>query len=292
MKSTPFNEIKKLTQNSGSIYSLLLLDANRIASCSCDKTIRIYNQSNDYHCDEIIERHTDEVTSICKLDDGTLVSSSEDHSIKIGEFTISNTHQNSIWKVVSLPENRIASCSSDTTIKIWNSAPPYSDTPIKVLRGNKYSVNSILYIPERDILISGSNDPKFLLWNMSTYQCVSIISDVGCCTSNSLYQIDRDTVIVGDWNYFSIVNISSNKCKIEHCIKDEQLGFVNCFIKLKDNKMILCGCDKKFCLYDMETNSYTINNSNHKETFSDFICIKESLFASSSFENSIKVWSY
>lgn len=123
MKSTPFNEIKKLTQNSGSIYSLLLLDANRIASCSCDKTIRIYNQSNDYHCDEIIERHTDEVTSICKLDDGTLVSSSEDHSIKISEFTISNAHQNSIWKVVTLPKNRIASCSSDTTIKIWKSAP-------------------------------------------------------------------------------------------------------------------------------------------------------------------------
>lgn len=37
-----------------------------------------------------------------------------------------------ITKIVTLPNHRMATCSSDKTIKIWKSAPPYDDTPIKV----------------------------------------------------------------------------------------------------------------------------------------------------------------
>ena len=71
-----------------------------------------------------------------------------------------------IYKVVSLPNNRIASCSGDKTIKIWMSKPPYSNIATKVL---KKGIISLLYIKERDILLSGAAN-TLLLWNMSTYQ--------------------------------------------------------------------------------------------------------------------------
>ena len=67
---------------------------------------------------------------------------------------------------------------------------------------------------------------------MSTYQCVKVIEGVGCCLTNSLYQIDKDRVIVEGINLFSIVNI--DKCVVEKTLEDKSLGSVYCFIKLRD----------------------------------------------------------
>ena len=80
----------------------------------------------------------------------------------------------------------------DKTIKIWKSDAPYSDTPIKVLEWHTFYVTSLLYIKERDIMISGSHDGILCLRIMSTYICDKVIKGVKCCSTNSLYQIDKD----------------------------------------------------------------------------------------------------
>ena len=216
--------VKTITGHTSSVFSLILLKDKRIASCSADNTIRIYDPSIDCCCDEIIKRHSNGIESICELDDGTIVSCAWNNSIMIGDYTIKNAHYNNILKVITLPNNRIASCSMDFTIKIWKSNLPYSNTPIKVLEGHRDWVTSLLYIKERDMMISGSDDDTLRLWNMSTYQCENIIKEVDSCSLNSLYQIDKDRVIVGGYNIFTIVNI--DKCKIEKTIKDEAFGFV------------------------------------------------------------------
>ena len=163
--------VKTITDNVLSVYSLLLLKDKRIASCSYDNTIMILDPSNDYHCEQVIKRHNNYIISICELDDGTIVSCLEDNSITIGDYTIKNAHELEINKVIALPNNRIASCSEDKTIKIWT----YSNTPIKVLEGHNQGVKSLLFIKERDIMISGSEDGTLCLWNMSTYQCITVI---------------------------------------------------------------------------------------------------------------------
>ena len=180
-------EVKTFTEHTDNVNSLLQLKDGRVASCSDDKTIRIYDPSNDYHCDQVIKRHSEGIPSICQLDDGTIVSCSHDESIMIGDYTIKNAHDYLIYKVITLPNNRIASCSYDKTIKIWKSNPPYSDIPIKVLREHSYYVISLLYIKERDVIISGSRDKTLYLWNMSTYQCDKVLEGVDCTFPNSLY---------------------------------------------------------------------------------------------------------
>ena len=70
----------------------------------------------------------------------------------IGDYTSKNAHDDWIFKVIAIPNNRMASCSDDATIKIWKSSKtPYSDKPIKVLEGHRLSINSLLYI-KREIL--------------------------------------------------------------------------------------------------------------------------------------------
>ena len=241
VKIEDIKSIKTITGHTYSVNSLLHLKDGRVASCSMDNTIRIYDPSNDYHCDQVIKRHSESIKSICQLDDGTIVSCSNDKSIMIGDYTIKSAHDDWIYKVITLPNNRIASCSKDKTIKIWKSNPPYSDTPIKVLRGHSNSATSLLYIKERDVMISGSFDATLRIWNMSTYQCDKVIEGVDCCLTNSLYQIDKDRVIIGEHKSFCIVNI--DKCVIEKRIKDKSIGDVDCFLKLRDNKTILCGCN-------------------------------------------------
>ena len=281
--------IKTISEHTDEINSLLLLKDKRVASCSRDKTIRIFDPSNDYHCDQVINRHSKSITSICELDDGTIVSCSKDKSIIIGDYTITNAHNDYINKVIPLPNNRIASCSYDETIKIWKSNPPYSDTPIKVLEGHRHWITSLLYIKERDIMLSGS--VTLGLWNMSTYQCDKVIEGVARCSTNSLYQIDKDRVIVGGVNSFSIVNI--DKCVIEKIIEDESFEGVGCFLKLRDNKTILCGCKYGiFCFYDMNTEQYKITKNNHNHDITDLLLIDDNTFLSCSSDYTIKVWKY
>ena len=124
-----------------------------------DCSIRIYIPSKDFHCEQELWRYPYGIYSICEADDGTIVSCTRE-TITIGENTLKNPHDNSIFKVISLPNNRIASCSWDETIKIWTLS---SDIPFKVLKGHQDKINSILYVKEKDILISGSLDTLFCI---------------------------------------------------------------------------------------------------------------------------------
>ena len=126
---------------------------------------------------------------------------------------------------------------------------------------------------------------------MSTYQCDKVIEGVECCSNNSLYQIDKDRLIAsGTLNSFCIVNI--DKCVIEKTIKDESLGAVKCFLKLRDNKTILCGCSYGFCFYDMKTEQYKITKKNHNYSIEDLLLIDDCTFLSYSWDSTIKLWKY
>ena len=126
---------------------------------------------------------------------------------------------------------------------------------------------------------------------MSTYQCDKVIEGVGCCFTHSLYQIDKDRVIVCGYDSFCIVNIY--KCIIEKRIDDESLGYVDCFLKLRDNKTILCGCRYGiFCFYDMNTEQYKITYDNHHSVINALLLIDDNTFLSCSTDTTIKVWRY
>ena len=287
--------VKTITEINNPI-SLLRLKDKKIAVCLFRQAIQIFDPSNDFHCDQVIKREN--LNSVCQLEDGTLVLGTVDGSIVIGDYTIPNANgedpDRGFLTVIALPNNRIASCSDEKVIRIWKSNPPYSDTPIKVLEGHQRKVAALLCIRERNTLISGSSDENYIgklrLWNLDTYQCVSVIKDVDCWVSCGLYQIDECRVISGGRKTFSIVNI--DKGIIEKTINDESLSYVNCFIKLRDNKTIICGCDEGvFCYYDMETQKY-IKEKKHDDHVVDILEIDNTTFISCADDMTIKIWKY
>ena len=287
-----FRQIKTINVHLDKVYSLLMLNDKRIASCSEDRRILIFDPSNDYHCDKEITRYSESNKSFCQLKDNTLVYPVEDRSISLGSYTINRAHNIKIIKVISLPNNRIASCSADGTIKIWKSNPPYSNIPIKVLEGHKDWVTSMIYVREKNLLISGSCDESIIFWNMTTYQCVCRFRNISWVRSpNALYQIDNERIIVGAIVGFVIINF--DKFVIENWVTSKNEESFDCFIKLRDNKTILCGCDKgKLCLYDMYTKAVTITNKSHASKINDILTIDKETFMTCSDDKYIKVWKY
>ena len=140
------------------------------------------------------------------------------------------------------------------------------------------------------VIVQFNGSSKEFTYVRKAYNNTTVIEGVDCCFHNSLYQIDKDRVIVGGDNSFSIVNI--DKCIIEKRIEGESLGGVYCFLKLRDNKTILCGCDNgKFCFYDMNTKQYKITKNNHNDDINDLLLIDDNTFLCLS-DITIKVWKY
>ena len=279
------------------VYSLLLLKDKRIASCSEDKTIRIFNPIKNYQCEIIIKGHLNAIYSICQLENSHIVSCSLDNSIRIWSitqysyrcmFTIFNAHNYSISKVLSLSSERIASSSWDNTIKIWKGTSEYSDIPIRVLRGHTDIVRCIIEIKERNILVSISYDKNLLIWSLLTYQCVSVIRGVDCLSNNDVIRKDIDRLLIGDNDRINIVNI--NKCFIEDTIVNKEKCDSLC--KLTDT-LIICGCiNSNLYLLDSNKKELVLVGGLHSNIISDIITIDESTLISSSWDSNIIVWKW
>ena len=294
-----FKNIKTINEHSDNVSFILLLSDGRLASCSYDSTIKIFNINNNYHCDITINTgHTERLNSICYTKNNKLVSCSEDKSIKIWkifkatyqcEYIINDAHTSSINNVISLPNNRLGSCSNDNTIKIWNSNPPYN--LIKTLKGHFLWVSSIFYLKENDILLSESLDFTLRFWDLPIYQCNTIIKTKECFFCNSFVELVNNRIVIGGKIIIIIINIS--KGIIERQIENEKLGFVYSLIQLRDGN-ILCGLYKGLsCIYDLKENTLYFNRENmHKNDILCLLVIDKQQFISCSEDKTIKIWKY
>ena len=287
--------LKTINEQNCPILSLLVLSDGRLASCSYTKNVNIYDINNDYYRDITIP--IPGVSYVSQLTNGLLIASLTSGDIQILsitkdsfklEHTIEKAHSAIINKTVELTKERFASCSNDKTIKVFDNK---NYSLIKTLEGHKEYVQSMLYIKEKDILLSGSYQENIHIWNLSTYQCETGIKDVYCVSRNSLYQIDGNKVIAGGLNKVWVIDLLSNSviCLLE----DFQLNSVFCFITLNDGSLF-CG-SRNGSLFKLDIKKKTILSK--KEHFHDYevsslVNINDNVFASGSFDFSIKIWKY
>lgn len=224
------------------IIHICYINENTFAACNSDSTIKIYD--NDFKCLDILTGHKGAVSYLTLLDDGKLLSSSDDKTLKVwsknkksyqNKITIKG-HSDSILKVIQLSKDRIASCSSDTSIKIWNKSSNYS--LITTLKGHVGPVSSIIQLKNKELLVSGSgkDDRTLRLWDLTKYKCLKFVQNVHCCFANALIEVNN-SIVVGSLGIINIVN--SKNLQIITRIFLEREFFCNCFIPLNKNILII-----------------------------------------------------
>ena len=161
--------IQYIKPHSSCINALIRLSDNRIATCSSDKTIKIYNSNFEVQI-TIIDNISD-VISMTQIDNGNIVSITNKNVLM--QFEISKSSYKQIYsieqpplydlaKICSLSENRFA-IQYQSLILIMKGA---DKDPIKLYRDKRYELTSMLYIRDKEILIAVSNEVTYM-FNMS-----------------------------------------------------------------------------------------------------------------------------
>ena len=142
---------KTINAHSQIVTSFLLLQDKRFASCSSDSTIKVYN-STSFTIELNIIGHHSPVYYLSQLENGILISSSEDRSARLWELAktsyrcihvIKDPNLGQVFQMIPISNNRLASFANDNIIKIWRSEALYD--LLKMLKEDKRDINQIFF---------------------------------------------------------------------------------------------------------------------------------------------------
>jgi WD40 repeat protein len=158
-------EVFKLSGHELVIRDLEMIDENTIASCSEDKTIKVWDLNNKKLL-YTLEGHGEGVKCIKLLKDGRLASGAYDNLIKLWDLKEKKCvatlkgHTGHVLCLEQLPDERLVSGGSDWSIIVWDIK---NNKLEKEVEGHNESVNTIVCLPNGAVL-SGSTDCTLKMW--------------------------------------------------------------------------------------------------------------------------------
>ncbi|EMD37025.1 hypothetical protein CERSUDRAFT_124016 [Gelatoporia subvermispora B] len=147
----------------------------RIASGSCDHTIRVWDGRTGEEVTKPLRGPTNCVNSVVFSPDGTLIASgSDDMTVRIWDARTGKEviepltgHDGGVQSVVFSPDGtRIVSGSSDHTVRVWDTRT--GKEVMEPLAGHTDAINSVAISSEGTRIASGSDDNTVRVWDMAT----------------------------------------------------------------------------------------------------------------------------
>lgn len=201
-----------------SITNICLIDNNHIATCSRDKSIKIW--FIDIPKNYLLIEH------------------------------IKNAHEDRILNIIYTSNKQLISCSSDKSIKIWNQTKGNEylfQNIIKIIADTNY-IESIIELNNNIFVSGGKNGIKF--WDSKTFECKFHFDKAFCLCWNSIFKINNDEILTWGKIERKIYRISFSKKKIiseNICDGNLKTIFVN-----SDN-FVFTGCDDmKIRIYTLD----------------------------------------
>ena len=189
----------------GYVYSLLELSDKRIATGSQNGTISIcvidYEEETWSQAIKLENAHKGFIFSLCELKHNVLLSSSNDSVVKMwkiseSELTLTNElniHSSTTWKIITLTNNRWASCSTDHTVKIFSNNEPY-DTLSSLVHAD--CVYSIIQLKNKEILVSSCGASSIDFWDLTEYQKEYTLKGIYSRGANHMIELQNGFIAV------------------------------------------------------------------------------------------------
>ena len=150
-------------------------DGHRLASCSADATVRLWDAATGHPLGDPLTGHTGAVNSVAFSPDGhRLASCSADATVRLWDAdtgqpigTPLTGHTDTVTGVAFSPDgHRLASCSADGTVRLWDVATSHLlGAP---LSGHTGPVLGVVFSPDGHRLASASSDGTVRLWDADT----------------------------------------------------------------------------------------------------------------------------
>ena len=229
---TNYSNVQKIKKDSN-IYFLMSMKDFLIASIG--KKICLFNLSS------LEEAYSIQLESIAYYlynnNDENLIATLESGKIlfiilKSKEYIIDNqieAHNGICYKIIKLNNNFIT-CSSDKTIKLWDSS--LSEKKLEILAEN--TIECIFKISGNEIVSSSESDKSIVFWDLNTKQKICKLDNLQCQKSNNIMNLVGNVLIVGGHAKIFLIDIN------KHSVI-EKVDTNNCYI---------------YCLYEIQENIY------------------------------------
>ena len=204
------NNFKILKYHTNYVYYLLKLKDERLASCSSDCFLNIYNK-NTFELQLSIKEHSKGITSFTQLMNGKIITCSSDSTMKviklIGEdsYKLEQTlkeHTNTIMKVIEIKKNELISISGDKEMKIWilNGDNKF-ECITSIMFQNEISTSNIFKINNKEFLTYSFIEECLKFWNSNNYSIITFINNIETFwIFQTICLLDNDILCIGGDN--------------------------------------------------------------------------------------------
>ena len=284
------------------VFGLKVINKEFVATCHWGvANIGIWDLKNN-KLEAIVTSHAKTVTSLELLNDGTLVSCSEDLTIKLWNITtrkeiktLKGTHtetgQSEPFRCVvskTLANEIIATGSEHSSIRLWNITTglrikELSQTTNETAKG----VHSLLLLNDGR-LAAGEKDTKIRLWNIIDNSSLDLNSN---CVVECLLQLNDEKLASGceKSSEIKIWNIKNgNLIKI---LESSENGFLS-FVLLTNEIFASGSSDGELIFWNISTGYINSKKKIHDHIVWSLVKLQDGKFVSGSNDKKAILWNY
>ena len=248
-KFSKYWEVEKQIPTEKNPNYLLYFEKNKIL-ISIENKLNLYDLEKDKSIYETII-HSKQINDLIKINENTIISSSNDKTIKIIKLTDNfsklnvihqiKLHSGEVNQTIKLKkENLYASCSNDKTIQIWKYNP--ENNIIKQINtiSSCKEILTVYELPNYNFIsISKDEYLKFYELKEDNYLCLKSLKNFKNPLHNCTFLLNEKTILVGIKKAIYIIDINK-KQKIKRFLLNYSAHSIyyingNIFLGLKNN---------------------------------------------------------
>ena len=247
-----------IKEHNGVVVNMIELSTGYLASCSEDKTIKIYDIGlKTYKVIQTLKDHTGWVS-----------------------------------KIIELKNKQLVSCSKDKTLIFYN-RDPKNNSKFK----KDYSITTngwngpVIQTKDNEIFYYESNEDTICFYDLDKKKIVKTMSNITVTAFNSLLMLTRDLLLICRYNKITIMNV--NTYTIVRNINVPDSDWISSVVRFTKDQIVTADENKRIILWKIEGDNLrmiTKNSTAHDGCIFSLTKLPNGTILSGGLDCSAKIW--